>query len=153
MNKRIYLDHASTTPLDGDVKSEMEKYFTMDFGNPAAVYREGVVAWNALTSARKSVAGVLRSHADEIIFTSGGTEANNLAIFGAVSAFRQKGLAFSDIHVITSAIEHSSVLECLKALQGKGLRVTYLPVGEKGIVNPRDLEKALTPKTCLVSIM
>jgi cysteine desulfurase len=153
MKKRIYMDHASTTPLDPKVKKAMEPYFTDIFANPASPCREGVIAWNALALARKNVSQTLNCRTEEVIFTSGGTESNNLAILGSLAAFRQSGKNFSDMHVVTSSIEHSSVRECLKAMEDKGLQVTYLPVGERGIVNPRDLEKVLTEKTVLVSIM
>lgn len=153
MGKRIYLDYASTTPLRPEVLEAMAPFWNLKFGNPASPCREGVEAWNAMTGARKTIAQVLHSRPDEIIFTGSGTESNNLAIFGAVAKMRQSGLDFSDIQVITSPLEHSSVLECLKALAGKGLVLTFLPVGKDGLINPRDLEQALTGKTALVSLM
>src|SRR3989338_7106461 len=116
--KRIYLDYAATTPLDSRVKKVMEPFFTNPpaggFGNPSSIHAEGVAAKKALDSARTSVARAQEAHADEIVFTSGGTEANNLAIFGAVDAAPSRRRV---PHVVTTNIEHASVLEPLRALE------------------------------------
>ncbi len=151
MNK-IYLDNSATTPVDKKVLSEMAKYWSVDFANPSSIHSMGVKAKNALQSARKKIADIIAGHDREIVFTSGGTEANNLAIFGVVNNLIKNGKKFSDIHLITTEIEHSSILECFKKLKLDGCKIDYLKVDEFGIVNPKDLRKLIKPETALVSI-
>ncbi len=144
--KKIYLDNSATTPGDGNVVKAMEKYWAEDFANPSSIHSMGVKAKIALQDARKTVADFLNAHDREIIFTSGGTEANNLAIFGTAEAFGKKA------HFITTEIEHSSILECFKKLEKYGNKVSYLKVDERGLVNPKDLRGMIQENTILVSI-
>jgi len=146
--KRVYLDHAATTPLDPRVKEAMEPFLSMEFGNPGGLYEEGRKAKDAVDDARRTIAQLIGAREEEIIFTSGGTESINLAIFGISDAALS-----SKLHVITTKFEHHAVLNPCEALQKQGLEVTYLAVGEEGIVNPEDIKKALRPETILVSIM
>jgi cysteine desulfurase len=147
---RIYLDYASATPLDPSVQRAMHGYSEVEYGNPSALHDMGVRAKDAITVARKTVADVLGAHADEIIFTSGGTESDNLAIFGVVRAAKKH---ISHPHVVTTNIEHAAVLVACRALVEEGIEVTYVPVGENGIVDPKEIEKALRPETVLVSVI
>ena len=145
--KKIYLDHASSTPLSKEVISAM-KDTEQIFGNPSAIHEEGRKAKEVLETARKKCANVLQVKSDEILFTSSATESVNLAIRGAVKARKKIGN-----HIITTQIEHKSVLNTLKHLEKKGCKVTYLPVDEYGLVSIQDIKKAITKKTILVSIM
>ncbi len=152
--RRIYLDHAASTPVDERVIAAMQPYWSVSFGNQGAIHREGQEAKAAIESARERVAHLLNAHPDEITFTGSGTEANNLAIFGVVDAVClsiDKDL--SQVHLITSQVEHSSVLDCFKRLEEKGAQVTYLPVDEEGWVDPAVLGAALRNDTILVSLM
>lgn len=150
---RIYLDYAATTPVDDEVIKAMIPYFADDFGNASSIYKEGLTARNALDASRKKIADILNARSEEIIFTSGGTEANNLAIFGAIKAIEKSGIRPEDMHIITSCIEHPSVLEIFKMLEKKGLEVSYIGVDEFGIINPKDVRDAIQANTVLVSIM
>ncbi len=203
--RRIYLDYASTTPLDGRVWKAMTPFVTHFFGNPSSLHAEGVVAKKALDTARVTVARCLEAHPDEIIFTSGGTEANNLAILGTLNFWEgttpaladsgtpfvkgettpalaesplSKGVPNSDSgrvvgtppapfgeragpfskgdmpHVVTTNIEHASVLEPLRELERQGkIKVTYVPVESDGIVKAERIVEAIRPETILVSVM
>ncbi len=151
--KRIYLDNATTTPVAPDVMREMARFFAADFGNPGSIHAEGVVAKKAVTEARHNIARLLHAHADEIIFTSGGTEANNLAIAGFIHALHVRGRPYKKMHAITSVIEHASVLECFHELERRGVAVTYMPVNGDGIVMPKSVREALRLDTVLVSLM
>lgn len=146
------MDYASTTPLRGEVFEAMRPYFIKNFGNSGSVHAEGFQAKKSLDVARKSVALELQAHADEIIFTSGGTESNNLAIFGVAQALEKKGVPFSKMHFVTTAIEHSSVLECFKELESRGAEVDYVPVESNGIVSPQKIARVLRSETVLVSV-
>lgn len=152
IQKRIYLDYASTTPVDDRVAKVMRRFESRDFGNPSSIHGEGVVAKKAVEDARKKVAALFSAHPDEVVFTSGGTEANNLALFGVVSALEKKGLPLSKMHAITSVIEHSSILECFKYFESRGVKVDYVPVTENGIIDLKAFKKVLRPETVLVSI-
>jgi cysteine desulfurase len=145
---RIYLDYAATTPVHPDVLEAMLPYFTENFGNPSTLYSYGQDARAAVENARSNVAGLIGSKPEEIVFTSGGTEADNFALEGAVYANEKKGN-----HIITSAIEHHAVLETCKFLEKRGFNVTYLPVDSYGLIDPNAVKKAITPKTILVSVM
>jgi len=151
--KRIYLDNAATTPLDKKVKKAMDKASCEIFGNPSSVHKEGIAARTAIEDARAKVADFFDAHSDEIFFTSGGVESNNLAILGVFKALEKNNIKFNDCHAITSAIEHSSVLDTFRSLESMGLAVTYVGVNEKGIIDPKDIKESLKPETRLVSIM
>ncbi len=140
--RQIYLDYASTTPMDPEAKKAMEPYFQEKFGNPGAMHRWGQEAQAAIDEARAKVADFFGCAFEEIIFTGSATESSNLAIRGVV-----KG------HIITSAIEHKSVLETCRDLEKEGVEVTYLPVTKDGFVRPEDVREAIKENTVLVSIM
>jgi cysteine desulfurase len=150
MSTTIYLDHAATTPVDPRVLEAMLPYYSESFGNPSSVYRLGREARKALDDARQSVADILHASPQEIIFTSSGSEGDNLAIKGVAQALYQEGRGN---HVITSAIEHHAVLHTCDHLEQCGLEITYLPVDRSGVVHPESLEQAIRPTTVLVSIM
>jgi cysteine desulfurase len=144
---RIYLDYAATTPAHPDVVAAMQPFFTENFGNPSAIYSYGQEALEAVETARASVAALIGAVAEEICFTSGGTEADNFALEG--TAFAGDGRH----HIITTVIEHHAVLETCAFLEKRGFRVTYLPVDKDGLVDPDDVRKAIAPGTFLVSVM
>jgi cysteine desulfurase len=146
--KPIYLDYNATTPIDPRVAKAMEPFLHTHFGNPSSPHPYGVTARQALERARRQVASLIASKSEEIVFTSGGTEANNTAIKGIAAAYRSKGN-----HIVTSAIEHPAVLEPCQHLQSKGLDVSVVPVDSFGVVDPKQVEKAITPQTILVSVM
>lgn len=146
--RRIYLDNAATTPIHPEVREAMLPYLAEGFGNPSSIYQEGREARKAIETARDQVARALGADHSEIIFTSGGTEADNLAIIGTARANARKG-----DHIITTAIEHHAVLEPCRYLEKQGFKVTYLKVDPKGLIDPDDLKKAITRSTILVSIM
>jgi len=146
--KRIYMDHAATTPTDIEVVREMEPYFTQKYGNPNSVHSFGQEAREAVEEARKKVAHLIGANPSEIIFTSGGTESDNYAIKGIAWANQKKGN-----HIITSQIEHHAVLHSCHFLEKHGFKVTYLPVDKYGLIDPGDVKKAITGKTVLVTIM
>jgi len=146
--KRIYLDHAATTPVHPKVLEAMLPYFSEKYGNPSPNYSLAIEARTALIEARETVAKVLCCSPEEIIFTSGGTESDNAAIKG--SAFALKG---NGNHIITSGIEHHAVLHAFQDLENSGFEVTVLPVNHNGMINLRELEEAITERTTLVSIM
>jgi cysteine desulfurase len=146
--QRIYLDYNASTPIDPAVADAMLPFLHDHVGNPSSGHWASIGAKAALETARGQVAELLGCTSAEIIFTSGGSEANNLAIKGAFFALRDKG-----DHIITSEIEHPAVLEPCRFLERLGARVTYLPVDAAGRINPDDLRRAITPRTILVSIM
>ena len=145
---RVYLDHAATTPVDPAVVSAMLPYFTEKFGNASSLHAFGREAKAALEEAREQIAQKINATAEEIFFTSGGSESDNLAVKGVAYALKEK-----KDHIITSKIEHPAVLESCKRLEKEGFKVTYLNVDREGFVNPAQLEEAITDKTALVSIM
>jgi cysteine desulfurase len=146
--RRIYLDHAATTPTRPEVVKAMLAYFADAFGNPSSIYSYGQEAKGAIEEARTKVAELIGARTEEIIFTSGGTEADNYALKGAAFANEHKGN-----HIITTPIEHHAVLEVCKFLEKRGFQITCLPVDEYGMVDPDDVRKAITSKTILVSVM
>jgi len=152
--KNIYLDHCATTPLHPEVLEEMLPYLKKDFGNPSSTYSLGQKARKAVDDAREKVAFLIGADPSEIVFTGGGTEADNLALRGAAYAKRRNGK-----HIITSSIEHHAVINTCRYLEGegfieeKGFRVTYLPVDKYGLVNPDDVKKSINDDTILISIM
>jgi len=147
-SKPVYLDYNATTPIDRRVAEAMVPYLYEHFGNPSSAHPYGVQAKRAVESARAQVAALLGCQIAEIVFTSGGSESNNSAIKGVAAAYRERGN-----HIITSAVEHPAVLEPCRYLESQGYRVTVLPVDEYGMVNPADVERAITPDTILVTIM
>ena len=146
--KRKYLDYAATTPTHPEVVEAMLPYFTDSFGNPASIHAFGQETRGGVESARDKVAALIGARSEEIVFTSGGTEADNFAIKGVAYANQRRGN-----HIITSSIEHHAVIETCKFLEKQGIKVTYLPVDGYGLVDPDDVKKAITDKTILVSIM
>ncbi len=150
MNKRsrIYLDYASITPLDKRVLKIMQPFFGENFHNPSSLYLEGRKNREEINHARKKIAHILQVKPTEIFFTSGGTESNNIALQGAFNSLKGK-----KIHMITSKVEHSSVLEIFKYFETKGVNVTYLSVDAKGVINPQLVIDALREETALISLM
>nr|HID57828.1 cysteine desulfurase [Desulfobacterales bacterium] len=146
--KRVYMDHAAATPVRKQVIEAMLPYFDEDFGNPSAVYDIGSKIREVIEEQRGSVARLIGAESDEIIFTSSGAEANNLAIKGVALAWQKKGK-----HIIVSAIEHHSVINSARFLERMDFEVTFLPVDKHGLVDPERLSSAITPETILVSIM
>lgn len=147
--ERIYLDHNATTPVDPRVLEAMLPYFTEIFGNAASNDHEyGHEAKKAVDKAREQIAAVINAEPEEIIFTSGATESDNLALSGVAEKYARKG-----DHIITCVTEHKAVLDCCRRLEERGKRVTYLPVDQYGLVDPEDVRRAITSKTVLISIM
>src|SRR3989454_2605581 len=145
----IFMDNHSTTPMDPRVLEAMLPYFIEKFGNAASRNHQlGWEAEEAVENARKQIAKLINCDAKEIVFTSGATESDNLALKGAVEMYKEKGN-----HVITSMTEHRAVLDACKALEKRGIEVTYLAVDKEGRVNPQDVRNAITEKTILISIM
>ncbi|MBI3757349.1 MAG: cysteine desulfurase NifS [Deltaproteobacteria bacterium] len=143
----IYLDHNATTPVLPEVLEAMMPYFTSEWGNPSSTYKFGSKLKGVIETARKQVAELIGAQQREVIFTSCGTESNNTAIHAALQANPQKR------HVVTSVVEHSSVLNYCMALERKGFRVTYLPVDRDGLLKLSDIENAITDETAVVSLM
>lgn len=150
---RVYFDYAAATPMRPEVLSAMEPYWATYFGNPGGLHKEGAIAKAALEEARTTCAKMVSARDDELIFTGSGTESNNLAIMGAISALIDGGTMPNELHVITSAIEHPSILECFKTLEKRGVVVTYLPCSAEGVVSLEAIEEALQDNTVLVSVM
>ncbi|MFS0861676.1 cysteine desulfurase family protein [Fredinandcohnia sp. 179-A 10B2 NHS] len=146
--ERIYLDHAATSPMHPDIVDSMIPYMTESFGNPSSIHFFGRKSRHAIDEARQTIADSIKAKPNEIVFTSGGTEADNLAIKGTAIAMQSKGK-----HIITSSIEHHAVLHTCEHLEKQGYTVTYLPVNEKGLVSVNDVKAALTAETILVTIM
>lgn len=150
--KRIYLDNASSTPLEPSVLTYLRDILDTHYGNPSGVHTEGLEAKKILENSRKLIAESIDAHTDEIIFTSGGTEADNLAIVGVVAAYKEK---HKDIpHIITTVIEHAAVLEPIKFLEKrKEVEVTYIPVDPDGLLDISELKKSFRENTILVSVI
>jgi len=144
--KRIYMDHAATTPVKGEVLKVMQPYFSEKFGNASSLHSFGKEAREAIEESRKKIAGIINAEPEEIIFTSGGTEADNMAIKEIAFANRGK-------EIIISKIEHDAVLESCEMLKKIGYKISYVNINKEGIVNIDELKKCITPKTILVSIM
>ena len=138
--EEIYLDHAAATPLDARVRRAMEPYWDDIYANPSSLYRPGRAAKEALDDSRETVAKILNCKANEIIFTSGGTEADNIGIFGATGFFQKKGG-----HLITTAFEHHAGLRSFETLERDGWAVTYLAVGGYGLVDIDAVKNAIRP--------
>lgn len=150
---RIYMDYAAATPVDDAVLDAMRPYWQEQYGNAGALHTEGQQAKAAIEHAREICAQAARAHSDEIIFTSGGTEGNNFAIFGVVRALENAGKKVSDMHFITTEIEHSSVRDCFRVLKERGAEVTHLPTSTDGRIDPEDVKKNIRENTVLVSVM
>ncbi|HAA89033.1 MAG: Cysteine desulfurase IscS [Thermoanaerobacterales bacterium 50_218] len=146
--RSVYLDHAATTPLHPEVSSLMGEFMREIFGNPSSLHSFGREARKWMEEARQKVANLIGASAEEIVFTSGGTEADNLAILGVALSRSEKGR-----HIITSSIEHHAVLDTCKFLAKKGFEVTFLPVDRYGIIDPDDVRKAIRKDTILITIM
>lgn len=147
--RQVYIDHGSSSPVDPRVLEAMMPYFTNDFGNPSSLHSEGRKAKRELEAARGAVARLIGApSANSIIFTSCATESSNLALRGAALRYKDKGN-----HIITTSIEHMSVMNTLKDLQRSGFEVTYIPVDKDGLVDPGRIKNAITEKTILVSVM
>jgi len=144
---RAYLDYNATTPVDREVLEAMAPYFAENYGNASSIHSEGQRARSAVDHARESVAALLGATPAEIVFTSGGTEADNLAILGVAAACGERK------HIITTTIEHHAVLHSCQALETRGCEVTYVPIGESGIVDPDAIQRSLRPETILISVM
>jgi cysteine desulfurase len=147
--KPIYLDYNATTPIDPKVLQVMMPFLEKNFGNPSSSHNYGKAAKDAINSAREQTSNLIGAQTNEILFTSGGTESNNHAIIGTAFANKEKGK-----HIITSVVEHPAVLRTVGYLQDRfGFTVTYLPVDKYGMVNPSDVQNAITPQTILITIM
>jgi len=146
--KNIYLDNASTTPLDKKIIEKMMPYFSEIYGNPSSLHKKGREAKEILDASRQKIATVINAQSEEIIFTASGTESDNLALFGVAKAYRNFGN-----HIIVSKIEHKAVLESAKKLEKNGYQVSYISVSRDGIVNIKELKRAFKKETILVSIM
>ncbi len=144
----IYLDYNATTPIDPVVAEAMLPFIHEHFGNPSSTHAFGVMANRAVAKARRQMAGMMHCEPDEIVFTGGGSESNNHAIKGVAQALRGKG-----DHIITSTVEHPAVTNVCRALEQQGFTVTWLPVDDTGVVDPADVQAAITPRTILVSVM
>jgi len=147
MRKVIYLDNAATTKVDKDVLKAMLPYFTEKYGNASSLHSEGQKAKKAMEDSRMVIAESINAKPEEITFTSGGTESDNLAIKGLALAYPEKR------HIITSEIEHPAVLETCEEMQKQGYKVSYIGVDKEGIINPNDIEKAIQHDTLVVSVM
>ena len=142
----IYLDNAASTPVHTEVLEEMIPFLQDQFGNPSSIHKYGRSALRAIQNARKQIAHLINAEPKEILITSGGTESNNTALFGMAHA--KKGN-----HMVISSIEHDAILEPCKILEKEGFDITYIPVNDTGLVNPKDIENSISAETCLVSIM
>ena len=148
LDMRIYLDYNATTPVDPAVLDAMLPYFAESFGNASSIHSPGQRARGAVDASRASVAALMGAKPSEIVFTSGGTESDNLALFGVVAASQEPRK-----HIVTTAIEHHAVLNAAQALEKLGIAVAYVPVGREGVVDPEDIRRALKPETILISVM
>ena len=146
--QRIYLDYNASTPIAPEVAEAMKPFLSQHFGNPSSQHWAGIPAKEAVEHARQQVARLLQCSPDEIVFTSGGSESNNHAIKGVFFALREKGN-----HIVTTQIEHPAVIHPCRFLEKLGAEVTYVPVNRHGGVDPQDIQKAVTPKTILITVM
>lgn len=146
--RKVYLDYAGTTPTDPEVIKSMQPYFFDKFGNASSIHTFGQEARKAVEDSRQTIADFIGAKPEEIVFTCGGTESDNFAIFGVAEALQKKGN-----HIISSNIEHHAIVEPCKVLENKGFKVTYIKVDKDGLLDPEDVKKAITDKTILISIM
>ncbi|MEK7653314.1 MAG: cysteine desulfurase family protein [Patescibacteria group bacterium] len=152
MNNNIYLDNAATTPVDPQVLKAMMPYFCEEYGNASSLHQMGTEAMAAVDASRAEIADFLGCSPEEVYFTSGATESDNMAVLGLVGAF-QRQFPGKKWHIIASQIEHDAILETFKRLAEEGVETTYLPVNSRGLVEVNRLKKAIRPNTILVSIM
>ena len=145
---RIYMDYAATTPVHHEVLEAMLPFFTEVFGNPSSIHSCGQDGRAAMDNARKNVAELIGANPEEIVFTSGGTEADNFALVGIAVANEKKGK-----HIITTAVEHHAILETCRSLEKRGFTFTYIAVDKNGMVEPAAIKSAITPGTILISVM
>jgi len=146
--KKIYLDYSATTPVDKRVAKAMRPYFSKFFGNASSLHSAGKLAQKALNDSREKIAQLIGINPEEIVFTSGGSEADNLSLKGVTS-----GLGYPGQHIITSSIEHHAVLNTAHFLEKQGVEITYLPVDKLGLIDPIELQKSIKPNTTLISVM
>jgi len=146
--RKVYLDYAGTTPTDPEVIKAMQPHFFDKFGNASSIHTFGQEARKAVEDSRQTIADFIGAKPEEIVFTCGGTESDNFAIFGVAEALQKKGN-----HIISSNIEHHAIVEPCKVLENKGFKVTYIKVDKDGLLDPEDVKKAITDKTILISIM
>lgn len=151
--QKIYFDHSATTPVDEKVLKAMLPYFSNTYGNASSIHTFGQEALAGVDKARQQAADFLNCSVNEVVFTSGATESDNLAIKGFANALRKKGRQYKDMHMITSLVEHDAVLETFKELEGKGVSVSYVGVKKNGVVDIDALQDAIKDNTVLVSIM
>lgn len=149
--RRIHLDYAATTPVHPEVFAAMRPYFSDTWANPSAIYEEGVAARRSIENARTELARLFHIRPEGVIFTSGGTESNNFAIIGVVEETKRSGVSYEDMEILSTKIEHPSILETLKYLQERGVRITYIPVNEEGIIDTQILSSRLSANTILVT--
>ena len=142
----IYLDNAASSPIDKQVFEEMIPFLKENFGNPSSIHKLGRISNKAIQNARKQIAQLINAEPKEILLTSGGTESNNTALFGMAHSNQGN-------HIVTSSIEHEAILEPCKKLEHEGFDITFVDVDDTGLINPEDIRKSITSKTCLVSIM
>ncbi len=150
--KKVYMDYAATTPVDKEVLEAMLPHFTKDFGNASSIHECGRNSFDAVEISRKKVADILHTSADEVIFTAGGTESDNLAVKGVAYNNKDK-IGTKGPHIITSTIEHPAILETCKHLEKQGFKVKYLPVDKYGLIKIDELEQSISKDTFLVTIM
>lgn len=148
---RIYLDYAAATPLRHEVAVAMREIYESSYANPSSIHAEGVTIRKKIEAAREHVAGILEVRSDGVVFTTGGTESNNLAVFGAIEAARVAGTAYEDMEVITTKLEHPSLLRACEALVGRGVTVHYAPVDVEGIIELKEFGALVSEKTVLVA--
>src|SRR5713226_2462936 len=154
---RVYLDYNATTPVETEVLDAMLPYFSGEFGNAASIHTPGQRARAAVETARDQVAALIGARPQEIVFTSGGTESDNHAIFGIISSSLTSSTSSTSLtsrpHIITTAIEHEAVLNACQALEKEAVRVTYLPTDREGQIDLDDLRRAIRPETVLITVM
>lgn len=151
--KRIYMDYAAATPLRKEVKKAMDQYWDVDYGNAGAIHKEGTIAKSAIEKSRKTIAQILNARPEEIIFNSGGTESNNSAIFGVLDKLAEDGMKIEDMHLITSKMEHPSVLNYFKHFEKKGASLDLVGIDKNGRIDLKEFREYLKPNTVLISIM
>jgi cysteine desulfurase len=151
--KNIYLDHSATTPMDATVFEEIKPFLMDDFGNASSIHNYGMVASEAISKARQQVADFVNGTAEEIIFTSGATESDNLAIFGVAERLQKDGGDLKDLHFITTSVEHPAVEEPFLKLKEQGAEITFLPVQSNGVVKMEDVRKAVKENTVFISMV
>lgn len=151
--KRIFLDHATSTPVRKEVLKAMKPYWNEKYGNPGTIHQFGMEAKKAMDDSRKKIADVLKCHSDEIIFTASGTESNSLAIFGVLEKMREEGSDLKNLHIITTVMEHPSILNWFQKYEKEGVQVSYIGIDEEGIIDLKKLRQELKLNTVFVSVM